>query len=143
MTLNEAPEKLSVTPIRFSVLADKFAVCRLSPADSIPSWASELQGFSSITRTSEELSVVCREAQVPADLKSELGWVCFKLEGPFPFLQTGVLASILAPLAQASIPIFAISTFDTDYVLVKAEFEQRAISSLQQAGHMLVVRQSS
>jgi hypothetical protein len=74
-----------VTQIRFSILAGRLAVCRLPPGGAIPSWALELQDFCSITRSSDELSVACRETQVPAEVKSEPGWVCFKLDRPFPF----------------------------------------------------------
>jgi len=82
--------------------------------------------------------VVCLAKQVPGDVKVEAGWACFKLEGPFPFTQTGVLASFLNPLAKAQIPIFAVSTFDTDYVLVKEETVAAALSTLQNAGHEFV-----
>jgi uncharacterized protein len=126
------------THLRYSLLANRFAICRFPAADAVPAWASDGPGFRSITRTSDELSIVCPEQQVHEAIQSERGWSCFKLEGPFPFSQTGVLASFLAPLAESAIPIFAISTFDTDYVLVKQEFQQQAVSALQLAGHTLV-----
>lgn len=65
----------------------------------------------------------------------ERGWIALKLEGPFPFAMTGVLASFIQPLAEAKIPIFAISTFDTDYVLLKSEHLERALATLTAAGH--------
>ncbi len=84
----------------------------------------------SITRTAEELSIVCPADQAPENAKCEGPWTCFKLEGPFPFSLTGVLASFLDPLAEHGIPIFAISTFDTDYVLVKEEHAATALKTL-------------
>ena len=95
----------------------------------------ESDSFLSITRTSDELSIVCGTDHVPENAKCESPWTCFKLEGPFPFNLTGVLASFLDPLASAGIPIFAISTFDTDYVLVKEELASVALRTLQDAGH--------
>ena len=85
------------------------------------------------------MSVVCPEQRVPEGARIEKGWVALKLEGPFPFSMTGVLASFLEPLAQAKIPIFAISTFDTDYVLVKNEDVQQAVGVLVAAGHQQIL----
>ncbi|GAB4474685.1 MAG: ACT domain-containing protein [Anaerolineae bacterium] len=94
--------------------------------------------FSSITRTPDELSVVCAEDNVPPGTRSEGGWCCLKLAGPFAFDMTGVLASILVPLAEAGIGILGISTFDTDYVLVKAEHLDAALDALERAGHQVL-----
>jgi len=94
--------------------------------------------FISITRTAEELSIVCPVDQAPQNAKCEAPWTCFKLEGPFPFSLTGVLASFLNPLADRGVPIFAVSTFDTDYVLVKEVDADTALEALQAAGHNLV-----
>jgi uncharacterized protein len=94
--------------------------------------------LASMTRTAEELSIVYVTKQAPENAKCESPWTCFKLEGPFPFSLTGVLASFLNPLAERGISIFAISTFDTDYVLVKEEDAATALETLQAAGHHLV-----
>lgn len=123
--------------LKYSVLPGRFNVCRAAPETEVkPSW---LEGeFSAIVRTRDELSIMCSEAivaKVAADATVEPGWVALKLEGPFPFSMTGVLASFVQPLAEAEIPIFAISTFDTDYVLVKRENVERAIAALDAAGH--------
>ena len=91
--------------------------------------------FFHVSRTSDELSIVCDESRVPEGCREEKGWVALKLEGPFPFSMTGVLSAFLDPLAQAKIPIFAISTFDTDYVLIKKADVERAIAALAAAGH--------
>jgi enamine deaminase RidA (YjgF/YER057c/UK114 family) len=115
-----------------SVLPEPLAICRLAPSERLPSWALELhEAFSSITRTQHELSIVCPEAAVPPDVQVEPGWRALVAPGPIPFEQTGVLASIAAPLAAAGIPIFALSTYDTDYVLVRAEDVERALAAVQ------------
>jgi uncharacterized protein len=122
------------TYLKYRVLPDHLAVCQL-PADAlVPTWAQE-GGFFCLTRSSEELSIVSAEQRVPEGVRAERGWIALKLEGPFPFSMTGVLASFLLPLAEAEIPIFAISTFDTDYVLVRREHLERTKSSLFAAGH--------
>ena len=116
------------------------AVCRASADAAIPDWVLTGELYS-VTRTPEELSIVCAETCIPQDaqtVKVERGWVALKLEGPFPFAMTGVLASFLDPLAEAKIPIFAVSTFDTDYVLIKAENLQAAEKALGAAGHECV-----
>lgn len=113
------------------------AVCRLAPDAAPPEWS--LGGsFFSVIRTADELSVVCEEFRVPSGVHAERGWRALKLQGPFPFSMTGVLASFLTPLSGAAISIFAISTFDTDYVLIKNEDVDRAVAVLARAGHELV-----
>ena len=110
-------------------------MCRLPSDVCIPAWALE-GGFFCVVRTHDELSIVCTEDACPAYTASvERGWVALKLAGPFPFSMTGVLASFLRPLAQAQIQIFAISTFDTDYVLIKRENLKEAVMALGAAGH--------
>lgn len=121
--------------LEYSVLPARFAVCRLRWDSALPEWANA-STFLSITRTADELSVVCDENCVPKDVRAEGGWACIQLQGPFPFQMTGVLAAILNPLAAAEIGIFAISTFDTDYILVKAEQLQAAKDALSVAGHI-------
>ncbi len=80
---------------------------------------------------------MCLQAQVPTVVKHDGGWACLKLEGPFPFSETGILSSFIGPLSANAVPIFAISTYDTDYVLIKEEFLKKALSTLQDAGHEL------
>ena len=111
------------------VLAGRFAICRLPPDAAVPA------RFFSMTRTPEELSIVCAEADAPEGAKREPGWRMLQVAGPLDFALTGVLAAIAAPLAQAGVSIFAISTFDTDYVLVKDENLARAEEALRAAGH--------
>jgi hypothetical protein len=125
---------VSATKPPLSVLPGTFAVSRL-PADSpVPAWALD-QAFVSVTRTSDELSIVCAEEQVPMDITAERGWRALKVEGPLDFGLTGILAGLAAPLAAAGISIFAISTYDTDYLLVREERLEEAIDVLAGAGY--------
>jgi len=120
--------------LKFSRVPGSFAVCRLAAGASVPDWA--LHGrFCSVTRTADELSVVCPEDQVPPEVQHENQWACLKLEGPFPFSETGILTSFVQPLSERAIPIFAVSTFDTDYVLVKEAWIEKALEVLTKAGH--------
>jgi hypothetical protein len=104
----------------------------------IPAWATK-GDFTSITRTAEELSIVCPLSSLPPDIDPGPRWMCLKLEGPFPFSMTGVLLSFIEPLSSNSVPIFAISTYGTDYVLVQVEFAGAAVKQLEEGGHSLSV----
>lgn len=123
--------------LTLTLLPDRLAVCRLDCEAEVPGWAFS-NTFFSITRTEDELSIVAAEERVPPGLACEWGWVCFKVEGPIDFSLTGVLASILNPLAEAGVSIFAISTYDTDYVLVKEEKLKEAQGALKSAGHTIL-----
>ena len=123
--------------LKFRWLPGQFAICKLPPDASIPSWATS-GIFTSVTRGSEELSIVCPAENLPRDVKSGSHWVCLKLEGPFPFSQTGVLLSFIEPLSNNGIPIFAISTYDTDYVLIQEDHMGGVIDRLREAGHKLI-----
>ena len=114
-------------------------MCQVPGDSPVPSWAEE-GGLFCVTRSTDELTIVCEEHAceehlAPLGLRVELGWVALRLEGPFPFSMTGVLASFLQPLAEGEIPIFAVSTFDTDYVLIKRTDLMRAQKALDAAGH--------
>ncbi|BCX04805.1 MAG: hypothetical protein KatS3mg053_2743 [Candidatus Roseilinea sp.] len=129
-------------PLTLSVLPDVLAVCRLDPTATIPDWATG-EGFFSVTRTADELSIVCREAHVPGDVVCERGWRALKLHGPFDFGQVGILVSVVSPLAEAGIAIFVISTYDTDYVLVKAAQLESAVAALTRSGHAVEAARDS
>ena len=130
-----------VQPLKFRRLPRRYAVVRLAPDAPVPEWTGG--EFTSITRTADELSVVCPADNLPADVHSPQHWICLKLEGPFLFSQTGVLLSFIEPLSSHGVPIFAISTYDTDYVLIQEEFAGMAIDALQQAGHELCLQHES
>jgi len=120
--------------LRLTLLPDTLAVCRLDSGDPVPAWAWEGEP-ACVARTRDELSVVCRADAVPKGVRAEGGWRCLKAEGPFDFALTGILAAIVSPLAAAGIPVFAFSTYDTDYLMVKAEKLDRAVEALRAAGH--------
>ena len=119
---------------RISLLEGHMSVCCLDGASEVPGWASK-SDFFSVTRTSGEVSVVCPDGVVPEGVRSEGGWRVLKLEGPFEFSEVGVLLSVAAPLAEGGVGIFAVSTFDTDYVLVKEEQLRSAVAALRGRGH--------
>jgi hypothetical protein len=121
--------------LTLSALPDRYAVCRFDAGSAIPHWAVQPAGFCSITRTDDELSVVCAEGRVPSNVAAERGWRGFKLEGSFDFAQTGILKSVLDPLADARVGIFTLSTFDTDYVLVRDGQYEQAVTALTRYGH--------
>ena len=123
--------------LKFRWLPGSYAIVRMDPEATVPHWATN-GVFSSVTRTADELSIVCPADHLPANLSSESHWICFELEGPFPFSQTGVLLSFIEPLSNNGVPIFAISTYDTDYVLVQEEFMGVAQQALGVAGHALI-----
>lgn len=123
--------------LTLEVLTETLGICKLAPTAAIPAWASK-GAFFSITKTVEELSVVCSETNIPDGVLCEKGWRALKLQGPFAFDLVGIVAAVSAAVADAGIGIFVISTYDTDYILVKAENFEPAIQALQQAGHKII-----
>jgi hypothetical protein len=124
-------------PLSLQLLPGNLAVCRLEPDGPVPDWAT--QGpFYSVTRTADEFSVVCTESAVPEDVKAERGWRILQVGGSLDFALTGVLARLTAPLAEAGVSIFALSTFDTDYLLVRDRDVPAAVAALRAAGHSIV-----
>jgi uncharacterized protein len=123
--------------LTLQALDGAYAISRLDATASIPAWADG-EGFVSISRTDDELSVVCLADRVPGDVKSDDGWTCFKLVGPFAFDETGIALAVIKPLAEAGIGIFLVSTFDTDYLLVKSVDAANARQLLADAGHVFV-----
>ena len=128
--------------LKFRWLRGPYAIVRLGSGAPIPDWATK-GDFTSITRTDDEVSIVCPADNLPPDVHSPHRWICLKLEGPFPFELTGVLLSFIDPLSRNGVPIFAISTYDTDYVLIQEEWAGAGISALQAVGHELWPRDES
>jgi hypothetical protein len=122
--------------LSLKILPDRMAVCRFEPSAPLPDWIDK-PGFYSITRTAEELSVVCSQERVPLEAESETGWRCFQLSGSFDFSEIGIIFSLTQPLAENDISVFVISTFDTDYLMVKAESFTKAIDVLTAQGHQV------
>ena len=116
------------------VLDDLYAIVRLEPDAELPAW---LRGSTlcSATRTDNELSLVCRAEDVPVDASAERGFVAFEVAGPLDFSLTGVVASLVTPLADEEIPLFVMSTFETDYLLVREHDLHRSVEALTSAGH--------
>jgi hypothetical protein len=121
--------------LRISALPLKLAVCRLDPRTPLPEWARG--EFVTLTRTKDELSVVCDDDAVPPGVHAERNWRCFRVEGPIPFETTGVALALVEPLATRGISVFLIATYDTDYLLVKEEAFDAAAQALRDAGHDL------
>ena len=123
--------------LTLTILAETFAISKLDKGAPIPNWVSS-GGWWSVTRTDDELSVVCPEPQVPRDAISNRGWKCLKVTGPLDFTLTGILASLLKPLAEARISVFSVSTFDTDYLFVKTESLAVTARLLSLTGHQVL-----
>jgi hypothetical protein len=117
-------------------LPELFAIVRLPANAAVPSWA-ESGSFHSITRTQDELSIVCAAENVPRESAGTQRWHAFKVHGPFALSEIGVLAALARPLAAANVSIFVISTFETDYVFVNSEQFRNAADVLVRAGHTL------
>jgi hypothetical protein len=120
--------------VQLYALDDLYAVVRLEPDAAVPEWAQRGPLWS-ITRSESELSVVCREDDVPAHASAERGWCVFEVAGPLDFSLTGVVSSLVAPLAEEEIPLFVVSTFETDYLLVREHDLHRSVEALTGAGH--------
>jgi len=125
---------LSLRRLQLSTLPETYAIVGLPQGAPLPAWATQ-GSFFSITRTSDELSVIVEESRVPADVHSQGGWRVIKVHGPFMLSEVGVLASLVGPLAAARVSVLTIATFDTDYLLVSSENLDPAISALERAGH--------
>jgi hypothetical protein len=116
------------------LLPDEMVVARLSADAALPDWALAAS-FVSITRTPDELSILCPASHAPDDIQAERGWRCLQVAGPLDFSLVGMLASLLGPLQEAGVSVFALSTYDTDYLLMKNTQLSRALKALRAAGH--------
>ena len=125
---------MSAGRLELELSPERLAVVRLDANADVPGWAQR-STFRSLTRTQDELSVVCAEADVPAEVAAERGFRRLTVRGPLEFSLVGVLASLTAPLAEAGVSIFSISTFDTDHVLVHGVDLDRACVALEAVGH--------
>jgi len=127
------PEKT----LTMKLLKGKYGVCRLDKTDLIPEWAQN-SDFISITRTLDELSIVCTEESIPNHIKCEKDWRILKIEGPLDFSLIGILAKISTVLAKKKISIFAVSTYDTDYILVRNKDINSAVEALVDEGYEIM-----
>jgi hypothetical protein len=126
-----------VSRLTLTLFTDLLAVCRLDPDAPVPPWASA-GPFTSITRTPAELSIVCLDDRVPEGMRCERGWRYLAVQGPLTFALTGILASLTGALALAGVSVFALSTFDTDYLLVKESDAERTVELLSREGHRVL-----
>jgi hypothetical protein len=133
---------LSLRRLQLSTLPEKYAIVGLSKGAPLPAWATQ-GDFFSITRTTDELSIIVEESRVPAGLHFQGGWRVIKVHGPFMLSEVGVLASLVGPLAAARVSVLTIATFDTDYLLVASENFDAAIAALERAGHTFKRSQSA
>lgn len=123
--------------LALKILSDRMAVCRFGPTEAVPDWIDP-SGFYSITRTEDELTIVCAETLVVRGTKSETGWRCFKVEGPLDFSEIGVIFSLTRPLAENGVSVFVISTFETDYFMVKEKDLAKTVDALTAEGHQVL-----
>jgi uncharacterized protein len=122
---------------QLSLLPDVLAVCRLEPSNPIPEWATRT-GFFSVSRTTDQLSIVCANSEVSDGVRASRGWRAIKIEGPLDLDLVGILVSVAVPLAHAGIGILPIGTFDTDYILVRDRQLPQAIKALRTTGFHIV-----
>lgn len=118
-------------------MAGSYAVSRLNPAAAIPAWADGA-GFVSISRTADELSIVCEQQRVPAGVTADRDWSALRLVGPFAFDETGIVLSVIRPLSEAGLGVFVVSTFDGDHLLLKTADIGRGIDLLERVGHRVL-----
>ncbi len=123
--------------LKIKVFPEVLGICRLGSSEAIPCWAEG--AFLSVTRTSDELTIVCREKSIPETVKHEKGWRYFRIDQVLDFSMVGVLSSISGVLARRDISIFVVSTYDTDYFLVKEQALAKAVAALKQADYHVQV----
>jgi len=129
-------EDRTFAKLTFMILQETFVICRLDKDAPIPDWA--VQGnLYSVTRTKDELSIVCPLINVPKGIVCNQGWSCLKFKGPLDLSLTGIISSIASTLERENISLFSISTYDTDYVMVKEKNLEQAIFALTKAGQRI------
>ena len=119
---------------------DALAVVRLGPGSDIPTWATSSTLFS-VTATAAETSIVCHASTVPTKVRREGPFVAYEVAGPLDLGLTGVLSSLLAPLAEAQISVFTISTFDTDWILIRSDRADEADAAWLASGHTIETKE--
>ena len=123
--------------LKLELMKGQYGICRLDTKDTIPTWCQKGE-FYSITKTADELSIVCLEDYIPNEIQAEKEWRIFKILGPLDFSLVGILSKISTLLAESKMSIFALSTYDTDYILVKQSTTLEAINQLRQAGYHVI-----
>jgi hypothetical protein len=118
------------------ILRETFAICRLDRDAPVPTWPFQ-SDLVSITRTKDELSIVCPQINVPKGTLCSQGWSCLKVKGPLDLSSTGIISSVAKTLEREGMSLFSISTYETDYVMVKEKDLEKAILALTEAGHQI------
>jgi hypothetical protein len=129
-------EDKTAPKLTFIILRETFAICRLDKDAPIPDWVFQGNLFS-VTRTKDELSIVCPQINVPQGIICNQGWSCLKVRGPLDLSSTGIISSIAATLERENISLFPISTYDTDYVMVKEKHLEKAVFALTETGQRI------
>lgn len=124
--------------LNLKLLKGEYSVCRFDKNDEIPKWIFN-EEFFSITKTEDELSIVCLQDNIKENIKCEKGWKVLKIEGPLDFSLIGILSRISTLMANNDISIFAISTYDTDYILIKEESINKAIKVLEDSNYNIIL----
>ena len=122
--------------LTLSLLPGEYAVCKLEPERDIPEWIT-YNTFWSVTKTQDEMSIVCPQNQVPKDVKAESEWRILEVEGPLDFSMTGVVNCLTKPLTDSKISVFILSTYLTDYLLIRSKDIKTAIEVLRAQGHKI------
>jgi hypothetical protein len=135
-SLGSAKRAVDQRRLTLELLPERFAIARLEADSGVPAWVQS-GPLVSVTRTAVELSIVCPEASVPQDVKAQRALRCLRVLGPLPFSEIGVLSSIAQPIARAGVSIFALSTYDTDYLLVAHTDLEAGVFALNEAGHVV------
>lgn len=117
---------------------ERLAVCRLDAGAPLPAWFDPALSPCSMVRTRDELSLVVPQDRVPDDVRAERGWIALAVQGPLDFALTGILAALSGVLARAGVPMFALSTYDTDLLLIPGTRAADAVAALRRAGHDVV-----
>jgi hypothetical protein len=121
--------------VELRTLSETYALARLAADAPVPAWVGGLE-FLAVVRTRNELSIVCSEDSVPpSHTEVQRGFRCLVVAGTLDFAQTGIIAQLAQPLADAGISIFSVSTYDTDHILVREDHYERAKAALEGAGH--------
>ncbi|MFW6022407.1 MAG: ACT domain-containing protein [Halanaerobiaceae bacterium] len=118
--------------LTLNVLEERSSICKMDNNSPIPMWVLKNRNFYSITKTSDELSIISLEKLVPEDVKQEKGWRALKIDGNLDFSLVGIVSSITGILAEMEISVFVMSTYNTDYIFIKEENMSRALETLRE-----------
>jgi len=119
-----------------NIVPGRYAVSQLAADTDIPNWFSG-PGFKAAIYSDDEITLVCFEDRVPAEIPTEKGWACLRTVGPFPFDAAGIVQSLIAPLSSNDIGVFVVCTYDGEHVLIPALETEKAIRCLRAAGHTI------